>query len=226
MNASDEKTRSLWMLEDGAGLDAPRLAEDLTCDVVIVGAGIAGLSVAYELSQIGKEVVVLDRGRIAGGVTARTTAHLAPVCDDGVAELTKIRGGAMAAKFQASQVAAVDRIEAIVAKHKIACDFRRLDAFLFPAPGMAFKDAREAQDEEYKALRAAKADVEKAKGVPLTGFEDAPVLRYANQATFHPLKYIKALIREIEGNGGRLFADTPVIEAEERADGVCVKIEG
>jgi len=73
MNASDEKTRSLWMLEDGAGLDAPRLAEDLTCDVVIVGAGIAGLSVAYELSQIGKEVVVLDRGRIAGGVMARTT---------------------------------------------------------------------------------------------------------------------------------------------------------
>ena len=137
--------------------------------MVIVGSGIAGLSVAYELSQIGKSVVVLDRGRIAGGVTSRTTAHLAPVCDDGVAELTKIRGEEMAAKFQASQSAAVDRIEAIVKKHNIACDFRRLDAYLFPAPGMSFKDAREQQDEEYKALRAAKVDVEKAKGIPLDG---------------------------------------------------------
>jgi glycine/D-amino acid oxidase-like deaminating enzyme len=155
MNASDEQTRSLWMVQEGAGFDAPPLTKDVSCDVVVVGAGIAGLSVAYELSQIGKKVVVLDRGRIAGGVTSRTTAHLAPVCDDGVAELTKIRGGEMAAKFQASQTAAVDRIEAIVLKHKIACDFRRLDAFLFPAPGMAFKDAREKQDEEYKALRMA-----------------------------------------------------------------------
>src|ERR1700733_3062599 len=118
MNASDEQTRSLWMVQEGARFDAPPLTKDVSCDVVVVGAGIAGLSVAYELSQIGKKVAVLDRGRIAGGVTSRTTAHLAPVCDDGVAELTKIRGEEMAAKFQASQAAALDRIEAIVLKHK------------------------------------------------------------------------------------------------------------
>src|SRR3954454_269131 len=132
MNASDEHTRSLWMAQEAVAPEARRLAEDLTCDVVIVGSGIAGLSVAYELSQIGKSVVVLDRGRIAGGVTSRTTAHLAPVCDDGVSSLAKLRGEDMPARFQASQSAAVDRIEAIVDAHKIKCDFRRLDAFLFP----------------------------------------------------------------------------------------------
>ena len=128
-----------WMLQEDAGFDAPPLAEDLKCDVVIVGAGIAGLSVAYELSQIGKKVIVLDRGRIAGGVTSRTTAHLAPVCDDGVAELTKIRGEEMAAKFQASQAAAVDRIEAIVAKHKIACDFRQARCIPVSGARMSFE---------------------------------------------------------------------------------------
>src|SRR6478609_4366915 len=223
MNASQERTRSLWMAQEAVAPDARRLAEDLTCDVVIVGAGIAGLSVAYELSQLGKSVVVLDRGQIAGGVTSRTTAHLAPVCDDGVAELAKTRGEEMAAKFQASQSAAVDRIEAIIKKHGIACDFRRLDAYLFPAPGMSFKDAREQQDQEYKALRAAKVEVEKAKGVPLAGFEDAPVLRYARQATFHPLKYLKGLVAQIEAQRGRLFADSPVMEVEERDNDVRVK---
>ena len=39
-------------------MGAGHLAEDLTCDAVVVGSGIAGLSVAYELSQIGKTVVV------------------------------------------------------------------------------------------------------------------------------------------------------------------------
>ena len=226
MNAHDERTRSLWMQDVTLAPKAGRLSEDLSCDVVIVGAGIAGLSVAYELSQIGKKVVVLDRGAIGGGMTSRTTAHLAPVCDDGVASLAKVRGEEMAARFQASQASAVDRIEAIIARHRIACDFRRLDAFLFPASGMEFKDAREQQDEEYKALRAANVEVEKGKGIELKGFEDAPVLRYKNQATFHPLKYLAGLIKEIEAEGGRLFADSPVMDVEEKDDVVRVKLEG
>jgi glycine/D-amino acid oxidase-like deaminating enzyme/nitrite reductase/ring-hydroxylating ferredoxin subunit len=226
MNAHDEKTQSLWMADGVLAPDAKRLTKDTTCDVVIVGSGIAGLSVAYELSQIGKRVVVLDRGAIGGGQTSRTTAHLAPVCDDGVSELSKMRGEDTAAQFQASQAAAVDRIEAIVKKHGIACDFRRLDAFLFPAPGMAFKDAREQQAEEYKALRAAKVEVEKARGIRLKGFEEAPVLHYKNQATFHPLKYLSGLVQEIEKEGGRLHRDSAVMEVEEKDDRVTVKLEG
>src|SRR6185437_2416026 len=112
MNASDERTKSFWMT-DAPPFEARRLSVDITCDVVIVGSGIAGLSCAYELSQVGKSVVVLDRGRIAGGMTSRTTAHLAPVCDEGMSALAKLRGEDMAAKFVESQSAAVDRIEAI-----------------------------------------------------------------------------------------------------------------
>src|SRR6185437_14700373 len=106
------------------------------------------------------------------------------------------------------------------------CDFRRLDAYLFPALGMEFKEARKTQDDEYKALRAAGAEVEKTRGVPLKGFEEAPVIRYARQATFHPLKYIAALLQQIEAQGGRLFADSPVLEVEERDENVRVKVEG
>ena len=50
---------------------APPLAGDATCDVVVIGAGIAGLSTAYELSRFGRAVIVIDRGRIGGGMTAR-----------------------------------------------------------------------------------------------------------------------------------------------------------
>jgi glycine/D-amino acid oxidase-like deaminating enzyme/nitrite reductase/ring-hydroxylating ferredoxin subunit len=226
MNANFERTQSLWMKQAAVAPDARRLSEDLTCDTVIVGSGIAGLSVAYELAQAGQKVVVLDRGKIAGGVTSRTTAHLAPVCDDGAAELTKLRGEEMAARFHTSQSAAVDRIEAIIDEHGIRCDFRRLDAFLFPAPGMTFKDAREKQAAEYKALKAAGVDVKKDKGIALHGFEEAPVLHYARQATFHPLKYLKGLLQQIEERDGRPFANSPVTEVEERDDDVKVKVEG
>ena len=224
MNANDEHTRSIWMKEQPVA-QAATLKQDITCTTVIVGSGIAGLSTAYELAKAGHDVVVLDRGSITGGMTARTTAHLAPVCDDGVSALAKMRGEVMAARFQESQAAAVDRIEEIIATHKISCNFRRLDAYLFPGPGMEFKDAREQQDEEYKALRKAKVEVEKSRGLKLKGHEDAPVLHYKNQATFHPLKYLSGLVREIEATGGRLFSDTAVSEVSEDADGVTLKTE-
>src|SRR4029079_14066132 len=154
MTASDEATPSLWMCADGAP-DAPRLQGRLRCDTVIVGSGIAGLSVAYELVAEGHKVIVVDRGSVAGGMTSRTTGHLAPVCDDGVSSLTRLRGEETVRLFQRSQEAAVDRIEQIVKEHDIACNFRRLDAFLFPALGMEPGEARKQQDEEYRALRKA-----------------------------------------------------------------------
>ena len=74
MNAFDEQSRSLWM--DTVVADAPSLTETRRVDTVVVGSGIAGLSAAYELACRGLKVLVLDRGRIAGGMTSRTSAHL------------------------------------------------------------------------------------------------------------------------------------------------------
>ena len=221
MNASGERTRSLWMRVEVAP-DAAPLAEDLTCDTVIVGSGIAGLSVAYELSRSGHSVVVLDRGPIAGGMTARTTAHLAPICDDGLSALIGLRGDEIAHRFQKSQEAAVDRIEAIVDEHAISCTFRRLDAYLFPALGMERGDAKTQLDREFDAAVKTQAAVERATGVPLKGFEKTPVLLYPRQATFHPLKYLSGMVAAIQDRAGLVFPDTVVTEVEEVAAAVLI----
>ena len=76
------------------------------CDVAVVGSGIAGISTAYELCKRSKSVFVIDRGRICGGMTSRTSAHLAPLCDDLVSEMAKIRGKEATTLFCDSQAAA------------------------------------------------------------------------------------------------------------------------
>lgn len=217
MNVDDEQTRSLWADTDVA-LDAKPLNKNERTGVVVVGSGIAGLSTAYELLLHDIDVVVVDRGKIGKGMTARTTAHLSPICDDTFESFVKIRGEDMAKLYWQSHAAAVDRIENIVKEHAIECNFRRLDAYLFPAP-----ETKQAElDGELRAVRKAGADAEKVKGVPFKGLRDTGCLRYRNQATFHPLRYLRSLVGDIVKRGGRIYADTCVTEVKEDGSSVTV----
>src|SRR5689334_4931210 len=148
MNVSSEKSTSLWMRTKVVD-DAPALNRSEKADVVVVGSGIAGMSVAYELAKAGKDVVIIDRGPIGKGMTSRTTAHLTAQCDDGFHKLIGRRGEEMAKLWYQSQAASIDRIESNVKNLSIDCDFRRLDGHLFHAPGT---DAG-IIDQEYEATK-------------------------------------------------------------------------
>src|SRR4051812_17756539 len=90
MNVLAEHSKSLWMSTKVA--DAPTLDRAEQADTVVVGSGIAGLSVAHELAARGQAVVVIARGEIGGGMTARTTAHLSSSIDDSYEALIELRG--------------------------------------------------------------------------------------------------------------------------------------
>lgn len=228
-NASAERTESLWLKdarERGRWpIAAPALTADQRCDAVVIGGGIAGLSVAFELSETGRSVVLVDRGPLGGGMTGRTTAHLAPPCDDLLSELIGLRGEELARLHHRSHAVAVDRIEELVQRHSIDCAFRRVEGHLFPAVGTPEKDAREQIDKEFEAASKLGVEVERARGVPLDGLADVPILRYPRQATFDPLRYLEALARLASERGARLHAESPVVATEEKDDEVIVTLE-
>lgn len=215
--SSDQRSKSLWMDIEVASNARP-LGGDQTCDVVIAGSGIAGISTAYELALKGQRVMIVDRGRIADGITARTSAHLAPLCDDLTSEMIKLRGEETSRAFYQSQAAAVDRIEAIQKRENIDCDFRRLDGYLFQALNADSKII----DDELDAVRKVGAPVNRLVGIPLAHCENQHALRYPRQATFHPLKYLKGLAEFIEAKGGTLYPETIVDEIKEREDGSVI----
>src|SRR5688572_3452940 len=108
-------TTSLWMAEGKESVGFPRLLDDTTADVIVVGAGIAGLSTAYLLARSGKHVVVLEEGTPGCGETGRTTAHLSSILDDRYFDIQRLHGAKSAAIAARSHVAAIDRIEEIIA---------------------------------------------------------------------------------------------------------------
>src|ERR1043165_8472121 len=100
----------------------PALSRDVTADVCVVGAGIAGLSTAYDLIKAGKRVVVVDDGPIGGGESGRTTAHLTAAMDDRIYNLERIHGEEHARRIVQSHLAAINRIEQIVTLEHIDCE--------------------------------------------------------------------------------------------------------
>jgi glycine/D-amino acid oxidase-like deaminating enzyme/nitrite reductase/ring-hydroxylating ferredoxin subunit len=210
MEKGSGATSSVWMATANIP-PRPELDDDIRADVCIVGAGIAGLTTAYLLAQEGRSVVVLDDGRIAGGETSRTTAHLVNALDDRYFEIERLHGAGGARLAAESHTAAIDRIEAIVAGENIDCGFERLDGYLFVPPG----DSTDILEEEIEAVhRAGLKDVQRVQRAPLDGFDTGPCLRFPRQAQFHPLKYLEAVAQAIEGKGGLIFNNTHAKEFE------------
>jgi glycine/D-amino acid oxidase-like deaminating enzyme/nitrite reductase/ring-hydroxylating ferredoxin subunit len=185
----------------------PTLTENVNVDVCIVGAGIAGMTTAYLLLHQGKSVVVLDKGPIGGGQTGRTTAHLANAIDDSYFEIERLHGEEGARLAAESHAEAINRIEAIVAKEKIDCDFERLNGYLFVPP----EESTEVLDLELEAARrAGLSNVKHLDRAPLDSFDTGPCLCFPKQAQFHPIKYLIGLAQAIGQHGGRIFTGVHV----------------
>src|SRR5688500_17399330 len=106
------------------------LISDATADVCVVGAGIAGLTTAYLLTQVGKSVVVLEDGSIGSGQTGATTAHLVNALDDRFFDLERLHGERGSRLAAERHPAAIDRIASGRARANLARDIRRRDGSL------------------------------------------------------------------------------------------------
>jgi glycine/D-amino acid oxidase-like deaminating enzyme/nitrite reductase/ring-hydroxylating ferredoxin subunit len=127
------------------------------------------------------------------------------VLDDRYFQLEKLHGHKGAKLAAESHTAAIDRIEEIVAKENIACEFERLDGYLFVPSG----EPTDVLDKELEAAhRAGLTGVEHVARAPLQGFDTGSCLRFSRQAQFHPLKYLKALSKALEKKGGQIFNKT------------------
>jgi glycine/D-amino acid oxidase-like deaminating enzyme/nitrite reductase/ring-hydroxylating ferredoxin subunit len=198
------KNISYW-IDSAPGKSFAPLHGNITADVVVVGAGIAGITIAYLLAKAGKNVTVLEDGNIGSGETGRTTAHLVNALDDRYSDLEKYFGERNARLAIESHTAAVDLIEKIVHEEKVECDFQRLDGYLFLHPTDKLKSLEEDLKAAQKLGLSAVTMLEQA---PISSFHTGPCLLYPRQAQFHPMKYLNQLAEKIFEFGGNVFTGT------------------
>jgi glycine/D-amino acid oxidase-like deaminating enzyme/nitrite reductase/ring-hydroxylating ferredoxin subunit len=195
-------TTSLWHQQTPSLARAP-LPGDQTASVCVVGAGIVGLSVAYELLLAGREVIVLDDGQPGGGATLRTTAHLASGLDDRYYRLEELHGERGAQLAARSHAAAIDRFQQIARDEGIECDFTRVPGYLVLGEGQP-----DDLERERDAAARAGLTVRLHENYAPAGVDLGRALEFANQAQFDPGRYVAGLVAAIERRGGRIYGDT------------------
>jgi glycine/D-amino acid oxidase-like deaminating enzyme/nitrite reductase/ring-hydroxylating ferredoxin subunit len=188
------------------------LDADLTVDVVVVGAGVTGLTAAYLLAKSGKRVVVLERGRCAMTDTGHTSAHLTMVTDARLTELVERFGRDHARAVWDAGIAAIATIDELVRAHEIHARLEWVDGYLHAPLGEETSGAAGPLREEAALASELGFDAEYVDAVPVV---ERPGIRFANQARIHPRAYLAGLAAAFVALGGRIHEHS---EADEFDD--------
>ncbi|MEU5280950.1 FAD-dependent oxidoreductase [Streptomyces asoensis] len=196
---------SYWLHSAPPGEPAPPPQGPLTVDVAVVGAGVAGLSTAWELARRGRSVAVLEADRVAAGVTGHTTAKLSALHTLVYDRLRRTRGAEGARLYARSQTEAVRHAANTAQELGVDCEWEDTAAYTY-AEDPARTDALKAEAE---AAREAGLPAEFVTGTELP-FPVAGAVRVTGQAQFHPRKYLLAVADGIRRLGGTLYENTRV----------------
>jgi gamma-glutamylputrescine oxidase len=205
-----------------ASPERPRLNFDLDVDVCVIGAGLAGLTVAREVARRGWSVAVLESSRVACAASGRNTGFVLPGFSEHIESMIERIG--------------LDHTKQLWALSEQGVDYVRRTIDETGMPGVdpvagwlhiSKTDNGDEIDAEVERLRWIGANVEAWPTERVR--EVLPNKRYFNALYFpsaihiHPLNYALGLAADAEAAGARIFEDTTALAVD--ASGVRKRID-
>ncbi len=103
----------------------PAFQGDSSCDLIVVGGGFTGLSVALAAAEKGLGVVLLEAHTIGFGASGRNGGHLIPGLRWSMREIEAAFGRDRAQAIFDLAWSGNNRVQAMIAKHSIQCDLKQ-----------------------------------------------------------------------------------------------------
>ena len=203
MNTRDGKSTSPW--EKAVPFVEEKDAElPKKYNVLIVGAGITGITTALMLQNQGLDCLLIDTNTIGAGTTGGTSAHINTFLDATYPEIESDFSEDAASLVAKATKEAITIIKNHIDELNIDADFEEKKAYLYAEDEKQQKEL----DEIYEASKRANVSVHQVgKEAPLPmPFINA--LMFDGQAQFHPIKYISGLLKEFLRKGGEVLEHT------------------
>ncbi|MFD2924777.1 FAD-dependent oxidoreductase [Halobacillus naozhouensis] len=187
----------------------PTLSEDRQADVTVIGAGITGITTAYLLTKQGHNVILLEAGKIIEGTTGYTTAKITSQHGLIYSHLMETLGEEKAKLYYQANQDALTLIDHIRSEHDIDCDFSYQDAYVYGETSSSIEKI----EQEAQAYEALGIDGGLVQDPPLP-FSVQSAIKLNDQAQFHPLKYLRFLVRELQKKDTLIFENTRAVDIE------------
>lgn len=192
------------------------LAGNKRTEVVVIGAGMAGILTAFYLQRCGLHVVVLEADRIGSGQTGFTTAKITSQHNLIYDKLVRTVGEETARLYGKANQLAVEEYGKLIRRYSIQCHYEEMDAYLYSVleSEVLLKEAESA------ARLGLPASFVRETKLP---FPVHGAVRFAGQAQFHPMEFLRDIsagltiferTRVIRVQGHEVVTDKGVVKAE------------
>ena len=214
----------MWLDDPGRRREpAPALQGDTEADVVVVGAGIVGLTTALLAARDGMRVVVLEARRIGDGTTGYATGKVTAQHSLIYARLVAWAGVDRARQYADANRAGIDLVADLAEELDIDCSPTRADALVYTTSDEA-TSIRAMEDEAVAAHRLAlPATLVNESGLP---FAITAGVRFTDQLHVHPRRYLDGLADALVAAGGTIHEHSRVTHVGEAHGRVTADTEG
>ena len=169
--------------------------DNIKVQTAVIGAGMAGILIAYFLKKEGMDVVVVEAKRIASGQTGNTTAKITSQHGMIYDRMIKKTGEERARGYAMANEDAIKLYERIIREEKIDCDFKKLPSYLYSVDQARTEELkREAEAARKLGIDACFVEGSKLQELP---FAAAGAVCFENQAQFDPLKFVRQLSEQL-----------------------------
>lgn len=176
------------------------LQRDIKTDVLIVGGGIAGILLAYELQNAGIDYALVEANHICSGVTAHTTAKITSQHGLIYNKLEKEFDTNYAYKYLRANEEALEKYRILAQKYE--CDFDDKDNYVYSKCDYSLIE------NELKTLDKITDIASASDDLPIP-IENVGAVRFSKQAQFNPLKLLSQLSGDLN-----IFENTRILSID------------
>lgn len=195
----------------------PELKEDIECDYLIVGGGIAGVSTAYFLSKSGaKNIVLIEKNEVASGATGKAAGSLVVRGESDLADYIEIHGPATGEKYWHKIREALKKIHQTTIEEGIDCDAEPQDTlYVGYKEGGDINLLKEYEEEKKIDPRAQFVEGDELKKELNTHVYNHGIISAEHGLSVNPLKLTQNLSVVLEKKYGvKIYEHTSYISSE------------